>query len=443
MRRGRPSALARLIFARSDDSAVESMQERLKIIFRFSKGRSEGQKGRQGERTMKSTWRAYLRSRGDRLHSDLRNVSEAEGKLVAAEFAAAIARKGVRGAAWVQAIADLRTVLYDNGCLLGAELLTSSTGNPLMGLAKKGQQKEGPEVARERISQAARKQALPIIKVMFESLFAMLWNPGDWSDIWFIDRCGAYGAIALGSNHGMRVSNLLRGDWITDVNGEKVRNPHYLRKSDTAWGLIGNSPDDELVLVKGGKAADLRAAVGVFVRRPLRVEDVESKVVELYFGSKTSKTTSTTADRGLAAGTLLRLLGSRNPEEKRHLVCLYIWAANADPEDLDDCFFFRSYPRSKFIKKKTVVDGLRESAVAVGLNPRNFMAKSMRTTYASHAAAAGVPLAETNRMAGLVPTSTMAVSTYNMGAAGLTTALLMDVAPLSESLLRARSLLGK
>jgi hypothetical protein len=140
---------------------------------------------------------------------------------------------------------------------------------------------------------------------------------------------------------------------------------------------------------------------------------------------------------------LLRLLGSRNPEEKRHLVCLYIWAANADPEDLDDCFFFRSYPRPKFIKKKTVVDGLRESAVAVGLNPRNFMAKSMRTTYASHAAAAGVPLAETNRMAGLVPTSTMAVSTYNMGAAGLTTALLMDVAPLSESLLRARSLLGK
>ena len=440
--RGRQSAVSKLQFQRGEHIVGVSLEERVRNITRHARGRDGGQKGTRSERVMKRQWRSYLQTRKGQPRSDLRGVSELEGKIIAAEFGSTLAQKGVIGPTWVRAISDLRSVLHDNGCLLGADQVASTANNHLLALTKKGQRKSEKGGDRGRITEAIRRQALPIVKTMFEHLYQTLWRPGNWTDGPSIDSSGAYAGLVLGTDYGMRPSNLLRGDWLIDENGEKTRNTHYLRKNDMSWSFHARNPGEDSIVTKGGSSKEIRRALGICSDRPLSEADATERVIELYFRMTTSKTTGTTGDRGLSAGSVLRMLGRRNPEELRHLVCILLWAVNADPKDQDDCFFFRSVPRAKFIKKKAMVDGLRSSATALGLDPRNYMAKSMRTTYATHAASAGIPLAETNRMAGLVPTSTMAVNVYNMGQSGLTTALLMDIAPVSTNLLRARIALG-
>jgi hypothetical protein len=84
---------------------------------------------------------------------------------------------------------------------------------------------------------------------------------------------------------------------------------------------------------------------------------------------------------------------------------------------------------------------MKESAVREGLNPRNYKAKSMRTTLISLAHNAGIERSEINKMAGLAPNSTVAARYYSMGRAGLTAALLMEIAPLNIDDVKARSAL--
>jgi hypothetical protein len=109
-----------------------------------------------------------------------------------------------------------------------------------------------------------------------------------------------------------------------------------------------------------------------------------------------SKTTQTTKDRRLAAGTWLRTLGERNEEEKRHLNGLFSWAPNADPHEIMECFFVRSAPGEQYLLKRE-----------------------------------------------LVPNSRIAETTYNMGSAGRTTALLIDRAVVPIEHLEACALLGR
>jgi hypothetical protein len=278
---------------------------------------------------------------------------------------------------------------------------------------------------------------------MFKLLYVVLWVPGNWTDRNNIDRCGYYCVIVLGSDHGIRPSNLLRGDWKRDANGNRIRNPHFLRKQDMAWILLDEANPGKPHVIEGSSSQVLRNTLNLPSHGYIPMEVSNKYPQTLKFSLLSSKTTQTTKDKGLAAGTLLRTLGGRNEEEKRHLNCLFNWALNADPHDTMECFFARSSPGEKYLLKRELVGHIRDSAVSLGLDPKNYTAKSMRTTYMTYAAEAGISMAETNRMAGLVPNSRMAETTYNMGSAGLTTAILMDRAVVPIEHLKARALLGR
>jgi hypothetical protein len=437
------SALSKLVFEPEGERSSWSMEKRISDIQQAGRGRDTGEKGTKGELEVKRAWDQFLKVSGRGYRPNLRRVNLEEGMLVVAEFVTLLVRKGLSKPLVDKAIIDLRSVLLTNGCALGGEKLTSTTTNHWLARAKKGLKRD---IARHReaIEIATAKQALPIIAEMFAHLFMALWNPGDWTDRWAIDRCGSYCVLVLGSAHGLRPSNLLLGDLMTDSNGNPCRNQHYMRKEDMVWFLINLANLARPHVVRGSSSKVLRALLNLPARGFIPEEQTRPLVLELEFNAVSTKTTTTTADRGLAAGKLMRKVGRRNDEEARHLSCLFCWAINADPEDTVECFFARSSGRAncKFLLKREVVSDLRESASACGLDPRNYMAKSMRTTYVSFAAGAGIPLAETNRMAGLVPNSQMAVTTYNMGVVGLTTPLLMERATITADQLRARIMLG-
>jgi hypothetical protein len=439
----RGSAVSQLKFTEADaDQRNWGIERRIMNVNMISRGRQEGDVGTSGEVTMRTIWSQYLKARRRRYRSDLRNIEVEEGLLIVAEFAAHLMQQGLSKPQLDKAVSDLRSVLLSNGCRLGAEQLTGTATNPLLARVKKGHRGNIIET-RTRLNESAHKQALPIIKEMLQLLFGVLWVPGDWTDRISIDGCGYYGLIVLGINYGIRPSNLLRGDWKRDSNGERIRNPHFLRKQDMIWILFDETNPNAPFVIKGSSSQTLRSTLNLPRSGFIPMEQSSKYPQALKFHLLSSKTTQTTKDRGLAAGTLLRTLGGRNEEEKRHLNCLFSWALNADPHDTMECFFARSTPSEKYLLKKELVGHLRDSAASLGLDPKNYTAKSMRTTYMTYAAEAGIPMEETNRMAGLVPNSRMSETTYNMGTAGLTTALLMERAIVPIEHLKARTLLGR
>lgn len=356
------------------------------------------------------TQEAYL------LNDHPRVQTTSEAQLVIAEFAMYLFESGLKRSAMQRALSDLRQCFALSGSPTTDVLFTPSANHAL------GSVLQGaiPSAAEERVrieEQLARRKD-PILGDMRAQLRSTLWDSTAWdTDKGFTSK-GIYVCIVLGADFGMRPSNLLWGT-IRARGGTAVKNPHFLRMREVSFvtreQVVTLAHELRSSFTPSGKGID--DAVNTAI----------SGIAHAAFRMATSKVTARlSSDHKTEMAARVKFLGRRTREESEHLDALIEWCVRTGNAENDPvfCRVGAEHRRLRYLRSKDINERLREAAISLGLDPRKFSSRSMRVTYASVSAAAGVPVEEVNDM-GWARGSQTATNAYSRAAQVRNTSALM------------------
>lgn len=340
-----------------------------------------------------------------------------EAELVIAEFATVLINSGL-SVPMVNRALDVLKMLHEVSGGSKADQLFSRERRGMIGTVLASAQKDTSEI-RDSVKQSVQNSFLPVPDCMVEAQLRQFelctWEAD-------MIRKGATAVYLLCYNFGGRISNYVVGDVRRNIAGAEIRNTHYIRCVDAHFTL--QSPDHPTGDVKVmADCKSLREALGSsykpFVKWVTSNDVNRVQSIDLRF--ITSKTSKTSKDRGLSAGSKLRRLSRSSQGEAKHVEILALWVANCGTDaslDRDTPLFsFHSSTgvtaSSRNIRAKEVKSELRKNAELEGLDPTWFSTRSFRITYSTAAALKGVPLQEINAHGGWAVNSTVAARNYS------------------------------
>ena len=217
------------------------------------------------------------------------------------------------------------------------------------------------------------------------------WVEQDW-DMKGMDKRGIWLAICLGFDSGLRIGNLTKKDGPHGAD-------HCIRAGQLTFQVRDPKTAEEMRL-KGGHT------ITSFLKRDDVTLDMISAVDMVYATSKTSRKVKSLIEN---PKTLLR----RTEVESMVLDDLLLWFIHSQVQETDELLTrYSSTGSRKVVIRKDVRTAIKAAVSGMGLPPKHFSTKSLRSGFGTHVTANGMNATEMKSRGGWVLTSNVPDNHY-------------------------------
>lgn len=246
------------------------------------------------------------------------------------------------------------------------------------------------------------RAANTILPICLDIVFAVrleYWVNQEW-DAKGMDKKAIWLAICLGFDSGLRIGNLTKKD---GHNGAD----HCIRAGSLSFRVMDPITKTERRIKGGPMAANFISRKDVTLNMVLSVDMI-------YVTSKTSRKVKSLIDNP-------KTISRESEEESTVLDDLCLWVVHSKVQEEDELLTrYSDTGRRKVVIRKDVRNAIKSAVKGVGLPPKHFSTKSLRSGFGTHAIANGMDVQEMKVRGGWVKDSDVPERFYvrNMNSRG-------------------------